>query len=465
MTRDLVVEGLEVRSADAALVRGVGLRARAGVPLSLIGETGSGKTLVAEAVMGTLAPDLAARGRIVLEGVAYDAADPGPRRGLWGRGLALLPQEPWLALDALMRGVFQVEEVHRFVRGAGREAALRAALEDLAGLGLQAAARKFPFQLSGGMAQRVALAATRATAAPVLLADEPTKGLDAALRDTVGALLRVQAETGGVLLTITHDIALVRALGGEVAVMLEGEIVEHGPVAQVLDAPRHAYTRRLLAAEPAAWPARLPVATGAPVLQADGIGVTLGGRRVLHDLSLQVREGEWISVTGPSGSGKTTLGNLLLGLRRADAGRVRRAAHLPAIRFQKVYQDPVASFAPRRSLRAALRDVARRHGRPDKAWQALLPALRLSEALLDRRPDQVSGGELQRFALARALLVQPAFLFADEPTSRLDPVSQQETIALMQRACGESGCAVLLVTHDPALAARTADRCLELQAA
>ena len=465
MTGSLRVDRLEVRAGPAALVRGLSFEAKPGVPFTIIGETGSGKTLVADSIMGTLARELTASGRVVIGDAAYAADDRLGRRALWGRRLAMLPQEPWLALDPVMRTADQVAEVHRFVRGRDRDAANRAAAADLGQVGLSAAGSKFAFQLSGGMAQRVAFAATTATEAPLLLADEPTKGLDAALRDTVGALLLSVSGAGGVLLTITHDIALARALGGRIAVMLEGAIVEEGEATQVLTRPAHVYTRRLLLAEPSSWPRRPLRPPGAPVLRGEGISLALGGAALFDGLDLEARAGEWIAVTGPSGSGKTSLGNVLLGLRAPDRGRVLRSRSLHRLGLQKIYQDPVASFAPQRSLRLSLSDVARRHSLPATVAERALSRLRVPLPLLDRVPSQVSGGELQRIALARVLMLRPAVIFADEPTSRLDPISQQETFELMQEACAETGCAVLLVTHDATLAAAVSDRTITLDRA
>lgn len=461
----LVVDGLRVQAGGAPLVRGVSFEAQPGVPFTVIGETGSGKTLVADSIMGTLAPELVASGRVVLGGQAFGAEDRAGRQALWGRQVAMLPQEPWLALDPVMRAGDQVAEVHRFVRGRDRDGAAADAQAGLGAVGLAEAASKFSFRLSGGMAQRVAFAATTATGAPVLLADEPTKGLDAALRDTVGALLRSVCDRGGVLLTITHDLALARALGGRVAVMLDGAVVEEGEAAQVLSRPGHEYTRRLLGAEPSAWPRRAAPPPGKPVLRAEGVGLSLGGARLFDGLDLTVRAGEWIAVTGRSGSGKTSLGNVLLGLRAPDAGRVLRARGLGRTALQKIYQDPQASFAPQRTLRQSLGDVARAHGLPGDAGADTLARLRVPPGVLDRRPGQVSGGELQRVALARVLMLRPALIFADEPTSRLDPVSQQDTFGLMGEACAAMGCAVLLVTHDAALAGAVAGRVVALDRA
>jgi len=252
---ELILDGVTVDGPQGRIVHPAALRLRPGVPVALLGETGSGKSLLMQAVMGTLPAGLRAGGSIRLGGVDLLRLDATARRALWGRRLAMLPQEPWVALDPLMRVEAQVAEVPRYVLGAQWSEARRHAAAALAALGLAGAGRRYPFQLSGGMCQRVALAATRVAGAAVLLADEATKGLDAALRDNVSLLLREEAATGKIVLAITHDVAVARDLGGDVGVMLAGEIVEFGPAEQVLQRPRHDYTKRLLAAEPASWAA------------------------------------------------------------------------------------------------------------------------------------------------------------------------------------------------------------------
>ena len=464
MTAALAIDDLRITGLDgAALLRGVSLAVKPGHPLTILGETGSGKTLVVDAAMGTLAPELEASGRIAIDGVWTRAADRGARRQAWGRRLALLPQEPWLSLDPTMRARPQVSEAHALVRGLGAAAARRQAGSDLVELGIDRDMQmRFPHQLSGGMAQRVAIAATRAGGAGIVLADEPTKGLDAARRDDVVALLRSAVAQGGALLCITHDVVVARALGGTVAVMLNGTVIEHGPADLVLSAPSHNYTRALLAAEPAAWPAPRLHTHGAPVIAAENLTVSLGGRTLFAGLDIALAAGEWAAVTGPSGCGKSTLGDLLLGLRRPDCGHVWRQPGLAATQFGKLYQDPVSTFAPRRLLRNALQDVAVRH---DVTWAtvaALLDRVGVAPALLDRWPGAVSGGELQRIALVRALLPDPAFLFADEPTSRLDPITQRDTLQALHAITIDRGCAVLFVTHDPVVAAKMTERCLTL---
>ena len=451
----LDVANLTVAVADVALVRDVSLRIRASQALTLLGDTGSGKSLLAQAIMGTLPPELRAAGRVAIMGTEYDAADRTARRAQWGHTVALLPQEPWTSLDPTMRSLPQVSESYKHVRGVdgGWPSARRQAARDLSALGLPDANRKYPFMLSGGMAQRVAFAAAVAGGATLLIADEPTKGLDPERRTHVIAVLRSILETGGSLLTITHDVAIARALGGTVAIMLEGAIVEQGPAETVLSQPQHEYTRRLLASDPDTWHTRGASGSSQLVLTGRGLSKRFGARTLFTDVSIDVHAGERIALTGPSGSGKTTLGGILLGLVAPDRGVVTRTTAGQAWEYQKLYQDPVSSFAPHLTIRRALLDVVARHGRGWVAVERLLRRVRLGPELLDRRPDQVSGGELQRFALVRVLLVDPVLLFADEPTSRLDPITQQEILELLVETTEERGCALVLVTHD----ARVAD--------
>jgi peptide/nickel transport system ATP-binding protein len=458
----LVLEEVSVTGPQGRIVQPCALTLRPGVPLAMLGETGSGKSLLMQAVMGTLPAGLAAQGSVRLGGTDLLRLDADARRALWGRRLALLPQEPWVALDPVMRAPEQVAEVPRYVQLSPWPRARALARDAMAAIGLARDERRYPFQLSGGMCQRVALAATRLAGAEVLLADEPTKGLDIALRDGVVALLRAEAAAGRIVMVITHDVAVARGLGGDVAVLLDGAVIEAGPAEQTLAAPRHAYTRRLLAAEPAAWQPWPQAAPGAALIEARGLAKRFGAQRLFAGIDLALAEGGRVALSGPSGSGKSTLGNILLGLLPPDAGTVRRAAGLGVPRVQKLYQDPVAAFAPRRTLAEAIAAVVARH-RIDPAlpprWMA---ALRLAPELLARRPDQVSGGELQRFALLRALLPAPRVIFADEPTSRLDPLTQQEVMAALRGTLEETRAALLLVTHDPDMAGKVAGQVVRL---
>jgi peptide/nickel transport system ATP-binding protein len=387
------------------------------------------------------------------------ADDRQARRAQWGRHLALLPQEPSVALDPLRRLAPQLMEVHRRVGGATAADARRRTTDGLHRQGLSAAGGQHPWQLSGGMAQRAAATVALAGGARLILADEPTKGLDAHWRDEALRSLVAAAGPEGVVVLVTHDLAVARQLGGRLMVLRDGEVVESGDTAQVLADPSHPFTRALVAADPQSWPsldtpqpANQPVPGGAELLRAEGLGHQLGGRWLFQGVDLSIEAGSRTALVGDSGSGKSTLGHLLLGLRPPTQGRVMRQRGLAPHACQKLYQDPLTTFAPTQALGQALADVARQHGQSLDQVPVWLDQLHLSAELLRRRPHQLSGGQLQRMAIARMLLVQPAFVFADEPTSRLDLLSQRRTAEVLLQAVARQGMALWLVTHDAALA-------------
>ena len=466
---------LTVSHAGTVLVDVSGLDFEPGVPVTIVGESGSGKSLLAHAIMGTLPTNLKAEGSLAVAGHSYDLADRSNRRSLWGPMLALLPQEPRLALDPTMRTQEQVAEGAACFT-ADKKTARRSAGALLASLGLGHASAAFPHTLSGGMAQRVAFAAATIGGAPVLIADEPSKGLDRQARSDLADLLQRHLAGGGILLTITHDLDLARELGGDVLVMKDAHILEQGPAGQVLTGPAHPYTRRLLAAEPARWEhswtrpgvrdsvraGALAEAAGAPLISGKQLAKAFGGEPLFMDLSITVRAGERVSLSGPSGSGKTTLGNVLLRLLPPDTGHVHHADVLHGGRLQKLYQDPAMAFAPRVSLRDSFGDAIRRHRLKPDRLEELMASLRLAPALLHRTPGQVSGGELQRLAIIRSMLLEPALVFADEPTSRLDLITQEETIGCLMDQVDRLGAALLLVTHDDALADAVTRRRIQL---
>ena len=339
----LTVPRAVVRHGDTVLADVAEVRIEPGRPLTIVGESGSGKSVLAHAFMGTLPAELAAEGTMTIGGTRFDLADRDGRRALWGRRLALLPQEPALALDPTMRVRGQVAE------GASNwgpgwaprnRTALERADERLGRLGLGHVGSAHPHKLSGGMAQRVAYAAATIGGASILIVDEPSKGLDPASLSRLAELLEAHVNAGGLLLTITHDLRLARRLGGDVQVMREASVVESGPSASVLTAPSHPYTQRLLEAEPANWSypwMRGPLAAdhlggdslaAEPVealVEARGIGKSYGDTPVFDNLSLEIHPRDRWALTGPSGAGKTTLGNALLRLTPVDRGTVRHS--------------------------------------------------------------------------------------------------------------------------------------------
>lgn len=470
MSAALTVSGLSIRDADGGtIIDDISFALPPGGALTLIGETGSGKSLVAQALFGLLPPGIAASGRIALgDGPPLAAADRRALAALWRTRLMLIPQEPAAALDPIMR-------VRRQMTLARLDD--RAIDESLAAVGLSPeTARAFGFELSGGMAQRVLVATALGTPAPVVVADEPTKCLDPDRVGQVIALLRRLQAEGRSLLVITHDRRVAGSMAGRIAVLDGGRIVEQGDSRAVLAAPRSAYARAWLAADPETWtPCARDCDPGVLALSAHGLAFAWPGQIPLfRDLDLHLPRGSVLGLSGPSGCGKTTLGDVLLGLRRPTAGSVEWAgtdivARPQAIRarrrrYQKLHQAPTAAFLPDLSLRrqfATLRQVV-----PgldlERDLPPLLDGLKLRPALLDRRPGEISGGEAQRMSIARILILEPDAIVADEPTSRLDPVVQRETMLLLRRYVDEKRLALLLVSHDHALLAAVADRTLVL---
>ncbi|MBJ7539042.1 ABC transporter ATP-binding protein [Marinomonas transparens] len=463
MTILLKLTNVAVYAGDSCLLEPISLSLVQGRPLTILGQTGSGKSLLAQAVMGLLPEELALQGEIEVLGESMTCDE---RRALWGTKLVMLPQEPWNALDPLMKGVDQVQEVYRYVHGKHQREAMALAQADLQYVGLAHSGAKRPSQLSGGMAQRLAIAAATAGGASLILADEPTKGLDASRRLDIVRLLQTRSAMGG-LLTITHDVAIARQLGGDILVIKAGRLVEQGDAQTVLSHPEGEYTQALLGAEPRVWKEAsfsVPLPESPEVvLNVEKLSIERGGKSLFNDLSFQVKQGEVVGIVGESGCGKSSLGDALLGLLPVASGRISRL--IPAAQpyqWLKLYQDPPSAVTSSVTLGKLLEDLVGLHGIDRGRIAPMMDKLSLPEVILERSCHGVSGGELQRFAILRALLLNPVFLFADEPTSRLDPITAKEVTTLLFSLARETKCAVLLVSHDADLVRKTCDQVIAL---
>ncbi|MFH8803339.1 ABC transporter ATP-binding protein [Streptomyces sp. NPDC017936] len=456
---DAVVEvrGLRVEIDGRAIVDGVDLRALPGRVTALVGASGSGKTTTGLALLGEHPPGARVTGEVRRTG-------DGP--------VGYVPQHPAAVLNPVRRvgallydiARLQVRRLPRAERRtAARERVLRA-LSDAQLPDAEALLRRYPHQLSGGQQQRVVLAQALLLGARVIVADEPTTGQDALTKSRVVEQLAAVAARGVALVLLSHDLDVVRALADEVLVLRAGRVVESGPVERLRTAPRHPWTRRLFDERRAA--PEEPAAAGPAVLEVRGLTAVHGRRTVvLRAPHLALRPGECLAVVGRSGSGKTTLARCLAGLHRDHDGEIlldgtrlarslrdRSRAQLAAVQY--VFQDARAAFDEHRPvLHQVARTAVRLRGIGDRAAAdeatAALDRLGLPADLARRRPGALSGGELQRAALARALLARPRVLICDEITSGLDPVTRRGILRLLAGLLRErDGLSLVLVTHD-----------------
>ena len=487
----LQVRGLRVRFGAKEVVRGIDLDIAPGEKLALVGESGSGKSISALSLL-RLVDGAQISGQALLGQRDLLQLSEREMRAVRGSSIAMVFQEPMTALNPLMTIGRQIAEVLEEKKALTRSQSAQAAIELLASTGIPEPARRarsYPHQLSGGQRQRAMIAMARACEPALLLADEPTTALDVGLRGRILDLLAdLQRRNGMAVLLITHDLHLVRRFANRVAVMEQGHLVEQGSVAQIFTAPAHPYTQRLIASQPRRDVVEAPPSADTPpLLQTENLRVTyptaLPGVRgwfqkgafvAVQGASLRLLPGRTLGVVGESGSGKSTLAQAVLGLlpstgalQLAGQGWQQPAIHnSPANQrlrrqVQVVFQDPFSSLSPRLTVEEIVGEGLQVHEPQLDAGQRRVHVVQaLAEVGLDevqfpgllaRYPHEFSGGQRQRLAVARALIVQPRLLVLDEPTSALDVTIQQQVLALLQRLQKERGLAYLLITHDVAV--------------
>jgi peptide/nickel transport system ATP-binding protein len=487
----LCVENLSLAIHGTPILEDVSLALGPGEVHGLIGESGSGKSMTALAIMGLLPHGARASGRIVLEGDDLLAKSERAMCAVRGRDIGMIFQEPMTALNPLHTIGAQVAETVRVHGRASRRDAAEIAREALDRVGLRRVpASRYPHELSGGQRQRVGIAMAVALRPRLLVADEPTTALDVTTQAQILDLLRRLVDEDGMgLLLVSHDLAVVADLAHRLAIMRDGQVVEAGPAPRVLRERRHPYTRALLAAS-AHRPDRLPRVTRVPLLKVEGAvreypapAAGWFGRgeavRAVRGVSFTLFRGESLGLVGESGCGKSTLARAILGLEPLQGGRieldgeaVEAGGRVPATlraRMQVVFQDPYGSFNPRHRVERLVAEPF--HLLPDaprgdarrRAVAEALEAVGLAPRDAGKYIHEFSGGQRQRIAIARALIIRPKLIVLDEAVSALDVQVRARILDLLADLSERFGLSYLFVSHDLGVVRAITDRVLVMK--
>ena len=492
MSSVLEIEDLSVdyhphrRRPPVPALRGVSLSIARGETVAVVGESGSGKSTLASTVLGLLpGTGRVSGGSITVAGKPVTGAGERALRDLRGRVVALVPQDPTVTLNPTRRIGPQVAEAVRRRPDVPKRIVDAEVLAALTAAGLDdpvLRARQYPHELSGGLRQRVLIAAGLAGEPDLLIADEPTSALDVTVQKRIlDHLQRLVAERGIALLLITHDLGVAADRADRVVVMRSGAVVESGPAATVLRAPEQEYTKDLLRSAPglSLTERRAPVEPTEAVLRLEGLtkDYTLPGGgtfRALDGVTLEVPRGRTLGLVGESGSGKTTALRVALGLVAPTAGQVwfggqditglgwRQLRPLRR-RFQLVHQNPFSALDPRFTVGQTIAEplvsfrIGDRASRRERVRE-LLDAVHLPQNFAGRLPAELSGGQRQRVAIARALSLEPELLLLDEPVSALDVRVQAQILSLLTSLQDDLGLSYLFVSHDLAVVAGLSHR-------
>ncbi|WP_175973419.1 dipeptide ABC transporter ATP-binding protein [Corynebacterium sp. Marseille-Q2823] len=502
--RDLNVS-YSTAGGDVSAVQGVNLEVHPGQMTAIVGESGSGKTTSAMAAIGLLPSNATIdAGTITFDGRDITSLRRRQWRELRGRRIGLIPQDPNNSLNPVQTIGASVEEglrIHKVGTAAERKAK---ALELLERVGIDDPARRYhqyPHELSGGMKQRVLIAAAVALEPDLIIADEPTSALDVTVQKIILDLLDdMRAELGMGILFITHDLAVAGDRADRVVVMESGQLREEGLAATVLTNPRHDYTKRLLADAPSLTVADARTATtgavakagataerassvphvaatardaGEPLVRVEGLTQRFGDFTAVDDISFTVAKGSTHAIVGESGSGKTTTGRSIAMFNTPTSGSITvggrdivglrgKALREERNNIQLVYQNPYGSLDPKQSIGQTvaepLRNLkgARASAAKEKAKE-FLDLVALNPDYYDRRPRELSGGQRQRVAIARAMIVEPELVILDEAVSALDVTVQAQILRLLARLQEELGLTYIFISHDLAVVNQISD--------
>ena len=499
VTPILEVKGLTIALPSggdrSTAVRDVSFTVGQGEIVCLVGESGSGKSVIAQSVMGLLPASLPiSAGQILLQGEDITHAPLSRLRELRATRMAMIFQEPMTALNPVMTCGDQIDEVlqqHTALSPDQRREKVLAIVREVLLPEPERMVASYPHQLSGGQRQRIMIAMALVLDPVLLIADEPTTALDVTTQAQILKLvLDLQQRHGAGVLFITHDFGVVAEVAHRVAVLRLGDLVEVGDKFDVLQRPQHAYTRMLMAAVPTLQlKARPGDAAGPVVLRVKGLHKTyldkrwFGPQRTVHaarDVNFEIRRGQTLGIVGESGSGKSTVARCIVRLIDPTGGSVMLGGAAPGQaaediamlsarqlrplrrRVQIVFQDPYRSLNPRRTVGQAMGEGPMNYGLSrDAALQRareLLALVRMDASAMGRYPHQFSGGQRQRICIARALMMEPELLVADEAVSALDVSVQAQVLQLFEEIRSRLNLAMLFITHDLRVASQVCDQ-------
>lgn len=458
-------------------VKGVSFHVDRGETVALVGESGSGKSVTALSTVDLVPGAPRVEGSVRYDGAEMIGAPERELRRVRGNDISFIFQEPMTSLNPLHTIEKQLGEaldLHQGLSGGAKRDRIVELLNQVGIRDPESRLAAYPHQLSGGQRQRVMIAMALANGPDLLIADEPTTALDVTIQAQILELLAdLKRERGLSMLFITHDLGVVRAIADRVCVMKDGEIVEQGDAETIFRAPRHPYTRMLLAAESAGGPDPVPDAAE-EIVHTEGLRVwfpiqrgllkrTVGHVKAVNAATLHVRRGETLGVVGESGSGKTTLALAILRLIRSDGPVVFQGRDIQGLRekalrplrreMQIVFQDPFGSLSPRMTVAEIVAEGLGVHGvdpgRDRREMVAeILQEVGLDPAAMDRYPHEFSGGQRQRISIARAMILRPELVVLDEPTSALDATVQVQIVELLRDLQRRHDLAYLFISHD-----------------
>lgn len=464
----------------SSVVHEVSLSLEKGKTLALVGESGSGKTVTSMSVLKLLPASAVYRqGKILYRGQDTLSLKPSKLRAIRGNDIGVIFQQPMTSLNPLHRIEKQLKEslfLHQ--PDISQKEASHAALTWLEKVGIKQPEKRltaFPHELSGGERQRVMIAMALINQPDILIADEPTTALDVTVQAQILDLIRnLQQELETAILFITHDLGVVRKIADRVAVMKDGRIVETGDTQAIFNTPSHEYTRHLINSEPDGEPD--PAPENSPLLvEAENLKVwfpikkgilrrTVDHIKAVDDVEFHIPRGHTLGIVGESGSGKTTAGFALLRLVKST-GRLQFGEHrldqlssseLLTLRnkLQIIFQDPFGSLNPRMSVEQIITEGLDIHfpdlSREEKLEQVIqtMEKVGLDPETRQRYPNEFSGGQHQRIAIARALILKPEFILLDEPTSSLDRSVQSRVLDLLKYLQKELELTYIFISHD-----------------